>query len=263
MCDTIAEIAEHHHTPPTKLLVAAGGFFAYEPVLRCLQGMSVVPFAEEIVNSMPSQGQSIFGNNTSDAESEYYEDDEESDYGRKKGSFHGSMYDQLDKSQKEAFDLACQKRVSLIQGPPGTGETYIGVALAKHILEATQETILCVCYTNHALDDFLEDLINAGVDGVVRIGGRSKSPIVQNYNLRELASDRFKFSKSQNRRYAALHSDIEEFERDIARLSKVCSREIGEKWWRTVAEHLEDFDPESLHQLQCGPGKGKEEHVGV
>lgn len=32
--------------------------------------------------------------------------------------------------------------------------------------------ILCVCFTNHALDQFLEGLLDAGIEGVVRVGGR-------------------------------------------------------------------------------------------
>ena len=77
----------------------------------------------------------------------------------------------------------------------------------------------------------LEDLINAGVNGVVRIGGRSKIPIVQNYNQRA-ASDRFNFSKSQNRRYAAFHADVEEFEQGIVQLSQ----NVFKGNWRNMVE---------------------------
>jgi hypothetical protein len=39
---------------------------------------------------------------------------------------------------------------------------------------------MCVCYTNHALDDFLMDVLNAGLtDKIVRIGSRSKRPELQ------------------------------------------------------------------------------------
>ena len=44
------------------------------------------------------------------------------------------------------------------------------------------------CFTNHALDSFIESLMDAGVDsGIVRVGGRSKSERVQRFNLRALA----------------------------------------------------------------------------
>lgn len=32
--------------------------------------------------------------------------------------------------------------------------------------------ILCVCLTNHALDSFLEELLDAGIKDIVRAGSR-------------------------------------------------------------------------------------------
>ena len=59
----------------------------------------------------------------------------------------------FDPAQREAMVLAMESRVSLTHGPPGTGKTFVGVELANIILErCPAETILCVCYTNHALD---------------------------------------------------------------------------------------------------------------
>ncbi|KAL3428113.1 hypothetical protein PVAG01_01622 [Phlyctema vagabunda] len=40
------------------------------------------------------------------------------------------------------------------------------------------------CYTNHALDQFLEHLVNIGIRQVVRIGGQSKSSILRSKNLK-------------------------------------------------------------------------------
>lgn len=51
------------------------------------------------------------------------------------------------------------------------------------ILRNTRERILCVCYTNHALDKFLEHLLEAGQNKMVRIGGRSKSPTLEPFQL--------------------------------------------------------------------------------
>lgn len=44
--------------------------------------------------------------------------------------------------------------------------------------------IVCVCYTNHALDQFLESLLDAGIEDIVRVGGGSKSERLQELNLR-------------------------------------------------------------------------------
>lgn len=47
------------------------------------------------------------------------------------------------------------------------------------------------CYTNHALDQFLEGLLTFE-DNVVRIGSRSKSEILKRHNIRQLMSDGIK-----------------------------------------------------------------------
>lgn len=45
--------------------------------------------------------------------------------------------------------------------------------------------LLVVCLTNHALDSFLEDLLDSGATtSLVRVGGRSKSPRLEQHNLR-------------------------------------------------------------------------------
>lgn len=57
----------------------------------------------------------------------------------------------------------------------GTGKSYIGALITKILIEFTTKTILVVCYTNHALDQFLEDLLDIGIpaDSMLRLGGKS------------------------------------------------------------------------------------------
>ncbi|RPA86468.1 P-loop containing nucleoside triphosphate hydrolase protein [Ascobolus immersus RN42] len=87
----------------------------------------------------------------------------------------------LDEGQSVALLAALQRELALIQGPPGTGKSYVGVQLAKILLDNKYVTmigpIVCVCYTNHALDQFLEDLMDAGVPGksILRLGSRTQS----------------------------------------------------------------------------------------
>lgn len=73
----------------------------------------------------------------------------------------------LDQSQYDALRLALTKEIAIIQGPPGTGKTFIGWKIAQVLLDNHQRwqieddcrPILVVCYTNHALDQFLEGKI--------------------------------------------------------------------------------------------------------
>ena len=99
----------------------------------------------------------------------------------------------LDESQLKAFKMALSQQVSVLQGPPGTGKTYIAKKIVKAMLQNRSvwdpmgnSPILVVCYTNHALDQFLEGIIARGegitdvLEGsqkprIVRVGGRCKS----------------------------------------------------------------------------------------
>lgn len=123
----------------------------------------------------------------------------------------------LDLSQAKALKKALTKEIALIQGPPGTGDfkptfdhkgfagkTYVGIQIVRALLSFKNPSIrpryfpfardirsklspiLCVCYTNHALDQFLLGLIHSGIENIVRVGGRSRSESLEPYNLRNL-----------------------------------------------------------------------------
>jgi hypothetical protein len=98
----------------------------------------------------------------------------------------------LDKAQQFAVIQALSTRLALVQGPPGTRKSYTGIAIIKALLynrkAADLGPIICVCYTNHALDQLLEHLVKDSVRQVIRIGSRSKSDLLQNltlYHVRE------------------------------------------------------------------------------
>lgn len=59
----------------------------------------------------------------------------------------------------------------------GTGKSFIGALLAKILHDHSEEKILLLSYTNHALDQFLEDLMDIGIptDSIVRLGSKSSS----------------------------------------------------------------------------------------
>ncbi|XP_060899287.1 NFX1-type zinc finger-containing protein 1 isoform X2 [Labrus mixtus] len=98
----------------------------------------------------------------------------------------------LDESQMKAVHLALTKELAIIQGPPGTGKTYVGLKIAQALLtnevlwRDDQVPMLVVCYTNHALDQFLEGIHRFLNGDIVRVGGRSSSEILKPFILREL-----------------------------------------------------------------------------
>lgn len=98
----------------------------------------------------------------------------------------------IDPSQLDAIQHALTHAVSLIQGPPGTGKTWVGLKIVQALLENTRDVryspILVVCFTNHALDQFLEGIFKF-CEKVARIGSRSKSEIMKARNLKELVGE--------------------------------------------------------------------------
>ena len=100
----------------------------------------------------------------------------------------------LDTSQLKAIQAALTKELTIIQGPPGTGKTYIGLKVVQSLLNNKRfwsvpnnnSPILIVCYTNHALDQFLEGIYKFLKTGIVRVGGRSKSELMGKFLLTEL-----------------------------------------------------------------------------
>ncbi|XP_026822366.1 NFX1-type zinc finger-containing protein 1-like [Rhopalosiphum maidis] len=98
----------------------------------------------------------------------------------------------LDEMQFEAFRAALTQEFTIIQGPPGTGKTFLGLKIMKTIISNLYENkflskpIIVICYTNHALDQFIEGILSF-TNKIVRIGGQSKSKIVNEYNLKNIA----------------------------------------------------------------------------
>ena len=89
--------------------------------------------------------------------------------------------------QPRSLQAGLTQKIALIQGPPGTGKTFLGIQIMRvlharqhaaremergHVFPRTEPPILVVCYTNHALDQFLEGLLDAGITEIIRMGGK-------------------------------------------------------------------------------------------
>ncbi|KAL7484059.1 hypothetical protein ACHAW6_009716 [Cyclotella cf. meneghiniana] len=159
-------------------------FFSYRPVLEALKEMTSVPLAQDIVLLTPTgERPSYLPRHVCMPR----------DFGGLECNLDAWQNDNivesttLDQSQVTALYQALSSHVTLIQGPPGTGKTFIGGLVAQMIQDNSDESILCVCYTNHALDQFLNHMLKRGEKRLVRIGGRTKSQELKHYELKELA----------------------------------------------------------------------------
>ena len=106
----------------------------------------------------------------------------------------------LDDSQYKAIRSALTQKICIIQGPPGTGKTFISVKIVKLLLNNSHlwaskngrhVPILMVCFTNHALDQFLEACVEKCKlsTGVVRIGSRCENKNLEIFLLKNIKSN--------------------------------------------------------------------------
>ena len=146
----------------------------------------------------------------------------------------------LDQSQIKALQMALTHKVALIQGPPGTGKTMIGKKIVEALVinkakwdHLSPSPILVVCYTNHALDQFLEKLIKMKKDfessekssplcKIVRIGGGCTSEKVEECSIKHLNSKgtqetNQRNAKKQSSRITNLYFSLK---RKLSKLSK-------------------------------------------
>lgn len=56
----------------------------------------------------------------------------------------------------------------------GTGKSFIGSQIVKLVHELSNQKFLVISYTNHALDQFLEELLDVHIPGteMVRLGSK-------------------------------------------------------------------------------------------
>ncbi|KAK7464369.1 hypothetical protein VKT23_006536 [Stygiomarasmius scandens] len=157
----------------TKLIQIDVALFSFEPILNTLKRIKVLPLSEELLFWKAGNvlGSPDHPSPLSSAISTF-ERNPKQDI-RSLLQTEKSII--LDPRQAESLLCGLKQNLSIIQGPPGTGKSFIGALLAKFIYQYSDQKIVVVCYTNHALDQFLEDLLDIGIpiENMVRLGGKS------------------------------------------------------------------------------------------
>lgn len=141
----------------------------------------------------------------------------------------------LESMQLSAVQKAVTNELTLIQGPPGCGKTFVGLEILKILLENTNETILVLTQTNHALDKFLVGA-SEFTSSIARMGGQSKSDELDPFIVK--ATTPFE-SKKYMKKLQAQHRD------EVAKLTK--SDENHDEVHRTISTHHRLI--EEVHQL--------------
>ncbi|KAF9140837.1 hypothetical protein BGX30_005908 [Mortierella sp. GBA39] len=165
----------------------------------------------------------------------------------------------LDNTQALALVETLGREIALISGPPGTGKTKVGVDLMKVLLHNKEAMncgpILVVCYTNHALDQFLEHLLDQGVTSIVRVGSHSKSPRLQEYCLKSMVTNSKKPHSGRRVLAESFNASAQTavYIRDLTLALK-----SGHFDWKHVREHLTHKNPAQCRQFEDSPPA----HVG-
>jgi hypothetical protein len=139
----------------------------------------------------------------------------------------------------------------------------VGGLIARIILENTSEKILCVCYTNHALDQFLEHLIKAGKKDVVRLGSRTKSGTLEKYQLRSLSRAKGRSDNESSRVIKRIDAQRHRIREQLAEDLKIIESPVG---WTTpnggIKSALEDDYPLYYEHLSLPPESSGFQIVG-
>ncbi|KAI0076548.1 P-loop containing nucleoside triphosphate hydrolase protein [Panus rudis PR-1116 ss-1] len=239
--------------------------FAYQPILTALQS----------INNLPLDSELLFWSETSSPDSL-------PDYPARivhairtspmtdlKTLLGAPRSIKLDKPQSDSLILGLTQCLSLIQGPPGTGKSFIGALLAKILHDHTAQTILVVCYTNHALDQFLTDLLDIGIPStsVVRLGGKStpRTESLSIHNLMKGRGNSFRLGRDSHRQIDSLKSELtllaDQVQRNFRRLrdNNVQNTDLMEYLEFEDPDYHETFlVPQSSDGMQQVGKKGKD-----
>ncbi|UPL02680.1 hypothetical protein LCI18_013614 [Fusarium solani-melongenae] len=171
-----------------RFLLVDTATFAYEPILKRLQTMTELPLEGQLIDSEePSQDAArpealeLLIKKLRACSAQGMKVKMPASMGLKKDIY-------LEGAQLDSFINGLSKALALIQGPPGTGKSFLGALILVAILRLTNYRILVLSYTNHALDQFMEDLMNMGVkpDQMVRLGSKfteaTKSTLLREYD---------------------------------------------------------------------------------
>ncbi|VUC36636.1 unnamed protein product [Clonostachys rosea] len=157
------------------LAIVESATFAYEPILRRLQSMNELPLEEPLLVRGFCQTPLEHSDKLHRIIGRLSQRYEESKEIKIPKFVIGKKALHLQGAQLKSFINGLTNPVAQIQGPPGTGKSFIGAIIGLFLTRYTSQRILVLSYTNHALDQFITELVDIGVNekDVVRLGSKA------------------------------------------------------------------------------------------
>lgn len=155
----------------------------------------------------------------------------------------------LDSGQADALVSSLSRSFAITQGPPGTGKSYTGIGLIRVLLDNKTKgdlgPLVLVSYTNHALDQLLEHLVDTGVKQIIRIGSRSRSEKLTELNLRVVAMQCGSTKTERSERHR-LKATVVSSGREMVEILSILG-DVGRQ--PSIADYLKLIKPEHHNQL--------------
>ena len=133
-------------------------------------------------------------------------------------------------------------------GPPGCGKTFIGVKIVQlllSLLPKLDKPILLLTYKNHALDEFLKHMLGfCDKDDVVRIGGRSKEPDLEECNLKNVQN----FIRYQKATITEIENTKDEIVKIESKVNEI-SKRVEHSSCLTKTSLLDELSEEQIRSL--------------
>ena len=163
----------------------------------------------------------------------------------KENIFPDSLKNNLDESQLEAIKHCLTSKIALVQGPPGTGKTHIGTIVTNIFRQNLKKNskILVVCYTNHALDQFLENILNYNVpeDDIVRIGGRCKNENIKRLVLNSTEKFKNYYFKNIENKIRQIGREMQDMIKSVQNTKDYILNEMKNDYPKIYQKIIDDF----------------------
>ncbi|GAA5852901.1 hypothetical protein JCM8547_004726 [Rhodosporidiobolus lusitaniae] len=146
----------------------------------------------------------------------------------------------LDPTQAGALVDCLTRELAIVEGPPGTGKSFLGVELLRVLIASKVGRICVLSHTNHALDVTLKNVKETGVtDKIVRCGLRSQDPEIQALSLFNLSKNAPRASKASRYELKEASTDRDEIEKAILTACRFASNREPRLSWRTLVGYLD------------------------